>query len=44
MQLAGLTFMFHVGLSQASTTLVGNSFGKKEDKIKLIQIAKATLL
>ena len=44
MQLAGLTFMFHVGLSQASTALVGNSFGKKEDKIKLIQIAKATLL
>jgi len=44
MQLAGLTFMFHVGLSQASTTLVGNSYGKKEDKIKLIDIAKATLL
>jgi len=44
MQLAGLTFMFHVGLSQASTALVGNSFGKKEDKIKLIEIAKATLL
>ena len=36
--------MFHVGLSQASTALVGNSFGKKEDKIKLIEIAKATLL
>ena len=44
MQLAGLTFMFHVGLSQASTTLVGNSYGKKEDKIKLIDISKATLL
>ena len=44
MQLAGLTFMFHVGLSQASTTLVGNSYGKKEDKIKLIDTAKATLL
>ena len=44
MQLAGLTFMFHVGLSQASTTLVGNSYGKKEDKIKLFDIAKATLL
>ena len=44
MQLAGLTFMFHVGLSQASTTLVGNSYGKKEDKIKLFNIAKATLL
>ena len=44
MQLAGLTFMFHVGLSQACTTLVGNSYGKKEDKIKLIDIAKATLL
>ena len=44
MQLAGLTFMFHVGLSQASTTLVGNSYGKEQDKIKLIEIAKATLL
>ena len=44
MQLAGLTFMFHVGLSQASTTLVGNSYGKMEDKIKLIDIAKATLI
>ena len=44
MQLAGLTFMFHVGLSQACTTLVGNSYGKKEDKIKLFDIAKATLL
>ncbi len=44
MQLAGLTFMFHVGLSQASTTLVGNSYGKKEDKIQLFDIAKATLL
>ena len=44
MQLAGLTFMFHVGLSQASTTLVGNSYGEKQDKIKLINIAKATLL
>ena len=44
MQLAGLTFMFHVGLSQACTTLVGNSYGKKEDKNKLIDISKATLL
>ncbi len=44
MQLAGLTFMFHVGLSQAATTLAGNAFGKKEDITKLMEIAKATLV
>jgi MATE family multidrug resistance protein len=44
MQLAGLTFMFHVGLSQAATTITGYAFGKNEGSEELRRIGKATIL
>ena len=43
MQLAGLTFMFHVGMSQAATTITGQAFGKNASHGKLRDIGKATI-
>ena len=44
MQLAGLTFMFHVGMSQAATTITGYAFGKNEGGEELQRIGKATIM
>ncbi len=43
MQLAGLSFMFHVGLSQAATTVTGHAYGKHEGGQKLRKIGEATI-
>ena len=44
MQLAGLTFMFHVGMSQAATTITGYAFGKNAGGEELQRIGKATIM
>ena len=43
MQLAGLTFMFHVGMSQAATTITGQAFGENASHAKLRDVGKATI-
>ncbi len=43
LQLAAITFMCHLGLSQAATTLIGNAHGRKDNAIVLRKIGVATL-
>ncbi len=44
MQLAGLTFMFHVGMSQAATSIIGYAYGKNEEGKELLKIGKAAII
>ena len=43
MQLAAITFMVHLGVSQAATALIGDAFGRKQKPEVLRQIGYATL-
>ena len=44
LQLAAITFMCHLGLSQGATTLIGNAYGRRDPSTKLRTIGMATLI